>query len=147
MTTKEPGVKIDSLANAVIGAAIEVHRILGPGFLESVYQAALAVGLSLRGIQFEREKHIAAEYKGHSVGDGRLDLFVDSCLVVELKTVESLAPIHTAQVLSYLKTLHLPLGLLINFNASLLKNGVKRVVLSAHLGDLGVLAVKQGGAE
>ncbi|MDN5874098.1 MAG: GxxExxY protein [Sinobacteraceae bacterium] len=144
--TKEPGEKIDSLANAVMGAAIEVHRILGPGFLECVYQAALAVELSQRGISFEREKHVAVDYKGHSVGDGRLDLFVGSCLVVELKTVESLAPIHTAQVLSYLKTLRLPLGLLINFNASLLKNGIKRVVFSEPLGDLGVLAVRRGNA-
>jgi GxxExxY protein len=139
---REPGKEIDDLANAVIGAAIEVHRVLGPGYLESVYEAALAVELKLRGMAFEMQKPISVEYKGHAVGEGRLDLLVGGKLVVELKAIDALAPIHTAQVMSYLKTLNLPLGLLINFNVPLLKHGIKRVVLSSPLGALGVLAVK-----
>lgn len=134
----EPGERIDALATLVIGAAIEVHRALGPGFLEGVYRDALAVELRLRAVPFECEKRVATQYKGHSVGEGRLDLLVGSCLVVELKTVDLLAPIHTAQVLSYLKTLRLPLGLLINFNVPVLKHGIKRVILSESLGDLAV---------
>ncbi|MFH0882360.1 MAG: GxxExxY protein [bacterium] len=144
---KEPGEKIDALAHAVIGAAIEVHRVLGPGYLESVYEEALAVELELRGIRFERQKGMSVDYKGHAVGEGRLDLLVDGCLLVELKTVESFAPIHSAQVMSYLKAMQLPLGLLINFNVPLLKNGIKRIILADVLGDLGVLAVQSGGAK
>ena len=135
----EPEKRTDDVASAVIGAAIEVHRVLGPGYLENVYEEALAVELNLRGIPFERQKTMAVDYKGHAVGEGRLDLLVDSRLVVELKAVESLVPIHTAQVISYLKAVWLPLGLLINFNVPLLKTGIKRIILSNHLGDLGDL--------
>ncbi len=137
----EPDKVIDEMAHAVIGAAIEVHRVLGPGYLESVYEEALAMELKLRGIAFERQKPLAVDYKGKVVGEGRTDLFIDKCLVVELKTVETLYPIHTAQVLSYLKTLRLPLGILINFNVPILKEGIKRIVLSDSLGAPGVLAV------
>jgi GxxExxY protein len=144
---REPDKKTDELAKAVIGAAIEVHRILGPGYLESVYEEALAVELKLRGIPFERQKSMGVDYKGHAVGEGRLDLLVDGCLIVELKTVESLAPIHSAQVISYLKATQLPLGLLINFNVPLLKDGLKRIILSDSLGVLGGLAVDSGGAK
>ena len=112
---------------------------LGPGYLESVYEEAMAVELGLRDIGFERQKSIHVDYKGYVVGEGRLDLFVGGKLIVELKAVEALAPIHTAQMLSYLKTLNLPLGLLINFNAPLLKHSIKRVILSSKLGALGVL--------
>lgn len=136
---REPDKQLDDLASAVIGAAIEVHRVLGPGYLESVYEQALAVELELRRIAFEKQRPIGVEYKGHAVGEGRLDLLVAGRLVVELKAVDALAPIHTAQVMSYLKTLSLPLGLLINFNVPLLKHGIKRVILSSHLGDLGAL--------
>jgi len=140
----EPDKRTDDVARAAIGAAIEVHRVLGPGYLESVYEEALAVELNLRGIPFERQKTVAVNYKGHAVGEGRLDLLVDSRLVVELKAVEALAPIHTAQVMSYLKTMRLPLGLLLNFNVPLLKTGIKRIILSNPLGDLGDLAVQPG---
>lgn len=139
---REPDKDIDDLANAVIGAAIEVHRTLGPGYLESVYEEALAVELRLRGIGFERQKTINVDYKGYAVGEGRLDLLVEGSLIVELKAVDALAPIHTAQVISYLKTFNLPLGLLINFNVPLLKHGIQRVVLSSNLGALGDLAVQ-----
>ena len=144
---REPDKKTDELAKAVIGAAIEVHRVLGPGYLENVYEEALAVELNLRGVAFERQKGMSVDYKGHAVGEGRLDLLVDGCLIVELKEVEALAPIHTAQVISYLKATQLPLGLLINFNVPLLKEGIKRVILSDSTGDLGVLAVSSGGAK
>ena len=127
---REPDKKTDELAKAVIGAAIEVHRVLGPGYLESVYDEAMAVELNLRGVAFERQKGMSVDYKGHAVGEGRLDLVVDGCLIVELKAVETLAPIHTAQVISYLKATQLPLGLLINFNVPLLKDGIRRIILS-----------------
>ena len=126
----EPDTNTDELAKAVIDAAIEVHRILGPGYLESVYEEALAVELDLRNIPFERQKSVAVDYKGQSVGEGRLDLLVGGCLIVELKAADALAPIHTAQVISYLKATRLPLGLVINFNVPVLKDGVKRIILS-----------------
>ncbi len=116
-------------------------RLLGPGYLESVYEQALAIELELRNIPFERQKPIRVNYKGREVGEGRLDLLVGSSLIVELKAVDSLAPIHTAQVMSYLKTTHYPIGLLINFNVPVLKTGIKRIVLSDSPG---VQAVQPG---
>ena len=130
MDRVEPGEEIDALASAVIGAAIEVHRTLGPGLLESVYEHALAVELELKDIPFERQSLININYKGHLIGEGRLDMLIADKLIVELKAVEALAPIHTAQVMSYLKIMNLPLGLLINFNVPILKQGLKRVVRS-----------------
>jgi GxxExxY protein len=127
---REPEERLDQLAHAVIGAAIEVHRQLGPGYLEEVYQGALELELKLQGIPFEAQKPVSVSYKGHPVGEGRLDFLVDEILVVELKAVESLADIHKAQVISYLKATKLHLGLLINFNVTTLKNGLKRVILS-----------------
>jgi len=121
--------KLEDAAHRVIGAAIEVHRNLGPGFLESVYEEALAVELELQGIGFARQVVFAVDYKGRSVGEGRLDLLIVGELIVELKAVESFAPIHMAQVLSYLKANKKRLGLLINFNVPVLKEGIKRVVL------------------
>jgi GxxExxY protein len=126
----EPPEEVDRLAHAVIGAAIEVHRRLGPGFLESVYEEALCVELRLRGIPFERQVKIGVTYKGEVVGEARLDLLVGGCLVVELKAVDGVTGIHTAQLLSYLKTTQHRLGLLINFNVLLLKHGIHRVILS-----------------
>ena len=121
--------RIEEAAKKVIGAAIEVHRQLGPGYLESVYEEALAVELTLRGIPFARQVGFALDYKGHKIGEGRMDLLVDSCLVVELKAVEELAPIHTAQTISYLKATKHRLALLINFNVPVLKAGIKRIAL------------------
>ena len=126
----EPDEEEDALAHAVIGAAIEVHRHLGPGYLESVYEDALAIELTLRRIPFERQMPIAVNFKGHPVGEGRLDFLVCGRLIVELKAIDELAPIHRAQVLSYLRTTKLTLGLLINFNVKTLKDGIKRVILS-----------------
>ncbi len=127
----EPGSELDRLAHAVIGAAIEVHRSLGPGFLKSVYEGALCIELDVRRIPFERQWPVAVNYEGHPVGEGRLDLLVGGVLVVELKAVEGVAPIHVAQVMSYLKATGHRLGLLINFNVPFLKNGIKRIVLSS----------------
>lgn len=127
-TLIEPGKRTDELAHAVIGAAIEVHRHLGPGFLESVYEEALCVELADRRIPFERQKEISLLYKDREIGKHRIDLLVGGLLIVELKTVEALAEIHTAQIISYLKATGLSLGLLINFNVPILKNGIQRVV-------------------
>ena len=122
--------ELDKLAHDVIGAAIEVHRVLGPGFVESVYDEALCVELGLRAIPFVRQFTVRVNYKGHPVGSGRIDLLAGGALVVELKAVEALAPVHLAKVLSYLKTTGHQLGLLINFKVAKLKEGIRRVVLS-----------------
>lgn len=121
---------LDELSNRVIGAAIEVHRALGPGFLESVYEQALCVELHLRGIPHQAQVPVSVLYKGHAVGEGRMDVLIDQRLIVELKAVESILPVHKAQILSYLKASRLSLGLLINFNVYQLKHGIHRMVLS-----------------
>lgn len=121
---------VDELSNRVIGAALEVHSILGPGYLESIYEEALAKELGLKNIPFERQKIIQLSYKGMLIGEHRLDFLIDKQIVLELKTVDSLAAIHTAQVLSYLKMMELELGLLINFNVPSLRTGIKRVILT-----------------
>ncbi|AFZ56939.1 GxxExxY protein [Anabaena cylindrica FACHB-243] len=126
---RDLGQDMNELTGEVIGAAIEVHRVLGPGFLEEVYKEALVVEFMIRGIHHEIEKSISLTYKGHDVGRGRLDFLVADFLVVELKAVQNLAPIHEAQLLSYLKITNLSLGLLINFNVPLLKDGIKRIIL------------------
>lgn len=123
--------EVEPLAYAVIGAAIEVHRVLGPGFLEAVYGQALAVEFRLRGIPFEPQKTVFIHYKGSPVGEGRIDFLVGDVLIVELKAVESLTAIHSAQVISYLKTTGHQLGLLINFNVPILKEGIRRIILSS----------------
>ena len=127
---REPSAELDRLANNVIGAAIEVHRNLGPGFLESVYEKALCKELELRDIAFSRQQVFRIEYKDSEVGEGRIDLLVGNELIVEIKAVSELAPIHSAQIMSYLKANNKILGLLINFNVPLLKNGIKRVIFS-----------------
>ena len=126
----EPPVQLDETARAVLSAALEVHRVLGPGFLESVYEGAMAVEFELRGISFERQKPIGVSYKGYAIGEGKLDFFVQNSLIVELKAAEKLLPIHQAQLMSYLKATGCRLGLLVNFHERLLKDGVRRVVLT-----------------
>ncbi|MBC7225849.1 MAG: GxxExxY protein [Thermoflexales bacterium] len=121
----------NALSNRIIGAALEVHRQLGPGLLESAYEECLAYELSLHGIPFERQKPIPVVYKGIRLDCGfRVDLLVDNLVVVELKAVDTLMPIHQAQVLTYLKLTGCRLGLLINFNVVRLREGIKRVVLN-----------------
>jgi len=120
--------ELNSLSEKVIGCAIEVHRYLGPGLLESAYQNCLCKELELSGIQFNSEVPVPVEYKGLKLECGyRVDIVVENSLVLELKSVSKLEDIHSAQILSYLKLTKLPLGLLINFNVQLLKNGIKRL--------------------
>jgi GxxExxY protein len=130
---EEPTSDVDAVASAVLEAAVEVHRVLGPGFFEGVYEQALCLELTLRGIAFVRQPAMAIAYKGHPVGDVRPDLLVAQRLVIELKTVDRLAPIHLAQALSYLKATQLPLAVVINFNVPVLLRGVRRVILGARL--------------
>jgi GxxExxY protein len=118
----------EELAHKIIGAAIEVHRCLGPGFLESVYERALCHELNLRGVTFERQKELIVPYKDIEITGQRLDLLVGGRVITELKTVEVIAPIHQAQLLSYLKATGLRLGLIINFKVLVLKDGIKRIV-------------------
>jgi GxxExxY protein len=127
---REPDKYLDNLARTVIGAAIEVHRTIGPGYLESVYHQALCVELKLQGVIFEKEFPISVTYKGELVGEGFIDIFVERRLIIELKAVEALLPVHTAQVMSYLKATKFLLALLINFNVPVLKTGIRRIVLS-----------------
>lgn len=126
----EPSQLVDELAHQVIGAAIEVHRILGAGFLESVYESALAIEFTARGIPYQRQAPVNLQYKGQNIGEARLDFLVGNLVIVELKAVDSLHAIHHAQVLNYLKATELDLGVLINFNVTLLRDGIKRIVLS-----------------
>ena len=118
------------LTEKVIGAAIEVHKHWGPGLFEGVYEKSLCRELQLRGLSVESQVEIPLIYKGEPVGDSlRMDLFVEKKLVVELKSVAALEPIHDAQLLTYMKLVHCKVGLLINFNVTVLTHGVKRMVL------------------
>ena len=119
---------VEDLAYRVIGAAIEVHAEIGPGFLESIYHNALAYELEQRSIAYQREEKVVVIFKEQVVGEGRIDLLVDQKLVVELKTVEAVTDIHRAQVSAYLKASGLRLGLLLNFNTAVMRDGVKRVI-------------------
>jgi GxxExxY protein len=123
----EPDPDLNRITNAIIGAAIEVHRGVGPGQLESAYEEAMAVEMALRGIRFERQLEIELMYKGHSIGKGRLDFLVEGKVVLDLKAVQQLAPIHTSQMVSYLSMTGHPLGLIINFNVVALRQGIKRI--------------------
>ena len=114
----------------IIGGAIAVHRALGPGLLESAYEACLFYELVDRGLSVERQKALPVEYRGVNLDCGyRIDLLVEKIIIIELKAVEKIDPIHKAQLLSYLKLSSCKLGLLINFNVRLLKNGIHRIVL------------------
>jgi len=116
--------------SAIIGACIEVHRLLGPGLLESTYEDCLCRELTLRAIPFERQKPVPVHYKGIVLESGyRLDLLVAGLVVVEIKSVEQILPVHEAQLLTYMKLGGWKLGLLINFNVALLKDGIRRRVL------------------
>ena len=120
----------EELSEQIIGAAIEVHRELGPGLLESAYQACLAHELSLRGILFVSQLDLPLTYKGVQLDVGyRIDILVDDKIIVELKAVEKVLPIHEAQLLTYLRLLKKPVGLLLNFSVPVLKDGIIRRVL------------------
>ena len=118
----------EDLTEKIIGAAIEVHRALVPGLLESAYEECFCHELSLRGVSFRRQVPLPVEYKGVKLDCGyRLDMVVDDLVIVEVKSVENLIALHSAQLISYLRLTGLPLGLLINFNVGLLKQGVRRL--------------------
>jgi len=122
------GMDRDLLTELVIGCAIEVHKHLGPGLLESSYEGCLLKELQLRGVDVLRQVELPISYKGLDLGVGyRLDIIVPGALIIELKAVDKLAPIHTAQLLTYLKLSGIKTGLLINFNTAKLVDGIKRV--------------------
>lgn len=127
---KEPDVAIDQWAHRVIGAAIEVHRHLGPGLLEAVYEEALAHESELRGIAYQRQMPVMIPYKAITAGEGRCDFFAAQCLPIELKATDGIHPVFLAQTMNYLRALDQPLALIINFNVMVLKDGIRRVVLS-----------------
>ena len=120
----------DTLSGQVIGAAIEVHRDKGPGLIESIYERCFMHELSLRGIRAVSQKVVRIEYKGLVFDEPlRFDVLVEDCLLVENKAVETVIPIHRAKLISYMKLLNIPLGLIINYHESVLKNGIERFLL------------------
>ncbi len=122
--------EFDELSNKVIGCAIEVHRHLGPGLLESTYEQCLAHELKIEGMPFKLQYPLPVEYKGIKLDCGyRIDLLVANSLIVELKSVENVLPIHQAQLLTYMKLSGIKIGLLMNFNVKYMKDGIKRMVL------------------
>jgi len=126
ITEKE---RLDQITSDIIGAAIEVHRALGPGLLESAYEACLAFELAQRGLRVDQQKPLPVVYREVKLDCAyRLDLLVEDAVIVEVKSVDRLAPIHQAQLLSYLKLSGCRVGLLIDFNVKILKNGIRRVV-------------------
>jgi len=123
------GVDFNGITHGIIAAAIEVHRHLGPGLLESAYQVCVCYELSRMGLSFTREVHLPLSYKGLQLDCSyRIDLLVEDAVLVELKSIEQILPIHSAQLLTYLRASHKPIGLLINFNVLVLKDGIKRIV-------------------
>jgi GxxExxY protein len=128
-TTRSEMLDVNKTTEAIIGAAIEVHRHLGPGLLESAYEECLCEELSLRKIPFKRQVALPVTYKNKKLDIGyRIDLLVNDEVVVELKTVESILPIHEAQTLTYMRPGGWRVGLILNFNVTVLKNGIKRLV-------------------
>ncbi len=120
----------EELTSKIIGAGIEVHRCLGPGLLESAYEECLCHELSLQGIRFERQRPLAVLYKGIKIDCSyRLDVVVDEAVIVEVKAVDTIIPIHEAQLLTYLKLSGIRIGLLMNFHEAILKDGIRRRIL------------------
>jgi GxxExxY protein len=120
---------LNGLTSRIIGAAIEVHKALGPGLLESIYETAMCIELEERGLSYDRQVQIPAYYKGRPLGRYVIDLVVEELILVEIKSVSSLTPVFDAQVLTYLRLADKRIGLLINFNSRLLKDGIKRLAL------------------
>lgn len=120
----------DELSYEIIGCAYEVHRTLGAGLLESTYEMCLCYELEKAGIAFERQKELPVNYKGITLNCGyRIDILVEKQIIIELKSVEALLPVHTAQIMTYMKLSNHSLGLLINFNTTNLQNGIKRYII------------------
>ncbi len=128
----------EELTHKIIASAIEVHKFLGPGLLESAYKLCLAFELDSYGLRYDQELHVPLIYKNRKVDCGfRLDFLVENAVVLELKSVDSTLPIHQAQLLTYLRLMNKQVGLLINFNVAVLKTGIRRCVLNAHEFDKG----------
>jgi GxxExxY protein len=123
----EPNPALNLITNEIIGAAIEVHRHLGPGHLEAHYENALAIEFTRRGTPFRRQHPIQLLYKGEVIGEGRLDFLIREKVILDLKAIESIPRVHVATMISYLRMTHLRLGIIINFNCKLLKDGIKRI--------------------
>ncbi len=121
--------ELNKITEKIIGCAIEVHRNLGPGLLESIYESALCVEFDNNDIEYQRQILIPVRYKDNIIGEHKLDLLVENEIIVELKAIDKMAPIFEAQLLSYLKMADKKLGLLINFNTEKLKDGIKRIIL------------------
>jgi GxxExxY protein len=120
---------MNQLSSKIIGAAIEVHKTLGPGLLESAYEECLCHELSIQGMLFEKQKPLSIDYKGKKLDCGyRLDIVVEKAVIIELKSCEKIEPIHKAQLLTYLKLSGLNLGLILNFNVTLMRDGIVRIV-------------------
>jgi GxxExxY protein len=121
--------ELEQITEKIIGCAIEVHRTLGPGLLEQVYENALCIELSISGLKYQRQVIYPLQYKQKPIGDYRIDLIVEDSIIIEIKSVERIDPLFEAQLLTYLKITNKKVGLLINFNSKLIKEGVKRLVL------------------
>ena len=121
--------ELNAITEKIIGCAIEVHRNLGPGLLESVYDKALCYEIGANGIEYQNQVIIPIVYKGITLGEHRIDLIVENKVIVELKAVDRIDPVFRAQVLSYLKMTNKQLGLLINFNVPYLRDGIQRIIL------------------
>ena len=119
----------DPLTQRIIGCGLTVHRLLGPGLVEATYERAFCIELTEAGLAFTRQLHVPICYKGHIIGEYQPDLVVENKVVVEIKSVERLIGLHTAQLLAYMHILSLPVGLLLNFNGEVLRTGIKRVVI------------------
>jgi len=121
---------VNEITEIIIGCAIKVHRQLGPGLLESIYESAMDIELNKSALESERQKRVDVKYDGIVLGEYRLDFLIENRIVLELKSVERFDPVFQAQLLGYMKMGNYPVGLLINFNTRLLKNGVKRMILT-----------------
>jgi iron complex transport system substrate-binding protein len=136
--------ELDDITGAIVDASVKIHQNLGPGLLENVYEVVLARVLARRGFSVQRQKVVRFEYEGMVFEEGlRLDLLVEDRVIVELKSVEKLAPVHSKQVLTYLRLMNLPVGLLINFGAATLKEGLHRIVNNLPLSASPRLRVNQ----
>jgi GxxExxY protein len=121
--------EINAVTQRIIGCAIQVHRILGPGLLEAMYEAAMGIEFDDAGVKYDRQTRLPAYYKGRLLGEYRVDLVVENLVLVEIKSIDRLNPVFDAQLLTYLRRTGKRIGLLINFNSRLLKDGVKRMIL------------------
>ena len=128
LQTRTP-VQDDPLTRRIIACAIEVHKRLGPGLLEKLYKEAMVIEMELGGLKVEKNVKIPVEYKGKPIGDYFIDLLVDDTVILELKSVERHDPVFEAQILSYMRLTHIRIGLLINFNSKMVKDGIKRFVV------------------